>query len=169
MQNDDVLNEFFGKISSKELSLYKKLAEAAINLGYKPKKDKQKNISIAFSKNKVKKTILKFYCGDDNGKGKSAKGACFKLKFYANKDYSQIFDKSIKKEIETFDFKYVGCYGCGKCKNEKLGYNIKYEDGKKYFRYGFELIPIETISKDIVDETIKMMEIQDKAFIKELE
>jgi hypothetical protein len=66
-------------------------------------------------------------------------------------------------------YKYVGCYGCGRCKNEKLGYNIKYEDGRKYFRCGFELIPIETISKDIVDETVKMMEIQDKAFIKELE
>jgi hypothetical protein len=45
----------------------------------------------------VKKTILKFYGGDDNGKGKSAKGTCFRLKFYANKEYSDVFDKSIKK------------------------------------------------------------------------
>ncbi|GHT98854.1 hypothetical protein FACS1894142_5710 [Spirochaetia bacterium] len=169
MEKNDILNEFYNKISSEEINLYKELAETAIKLGYMPKKDKQKNLSIAFSKNKVKKTILKFYGGDDNGKGKSAKGTCFKLKFYANKGYSEVFDKSIKKEIEIFNYKYVGCYGCGRCKKDKLGYNIEYEDGRKYFRCGFELIPIETISKDIVNETTKMMEIQDKAFFKELE
>ena len=168
MEDNNVLNEFYSKIQSKELNYYKKLAETAINLGYKPKKDKQKNLSITFSKNKVKRTILKFYGGDDNGKGKSAKGTCFKLKFYANKEYSEVFNKSIKKEIEIFNFKYVGCYGCGRCKDKKLGYNIKYDDGRIYFRCGFELIPIETISDDIVNETIKLMEIQDKAFLEEL-
>jgi hypothetical protein len=169
MEKDNVLNEFFDKISPEEINLYKELAETAIKLGYKPKNDKQKNLSIAFSKNKVKKTILKFYGGDDNGKGKSAKGTCFKFKFYANMEYSDVFDKSIKNEIEIFNYKYTGCYGCGRCKKEKLGYKIEYEDGRKYFRCGFELIPIQTISKDIVNEAIKMMEIQDKAFIKELE
>jgi hypothetical protein len=169
MKNDDILKEFYNKISSEDINLYKELAESAIKLGYMPKKDKQKNLSIAFSKNKVKKTILKFYGGDDNGKGKSAKGSCFKLKFYANKSYSIIFDKSIKKVIEQFDYKYVGCYGCGRCKKEKLGYTVQYEDGRKYFRCGFELIPIETISKEIVGEVIEMMKIQDKAFMEELE
>jgi hypothetical protein len=126
-------------------------------------------LSILFSKNKVKKTILKFYGGDENGKGKNAKGTCFKLKLYANKKYLNTFDKSIKKGIEQFYFKYVGCYGCGRCKKEKLGYNVQYEDGRKYFRCGFELIPIETVSKGIVKEAVKMMELQNEAFIKELE
>jgi hypothetical protein len=169
MQKDDVLNEFYNIVSAEEKILYEELAEMAIKLGYIPKKDKQKNLSIAFSKNKVKKTILKFYGGDENGKGKSAKGTCFKIKFYANKEYSKIFDESIKKVIEQFDYKYVGCYGCGKCKKEKLGYNIKYDDGRKYFRCGFELIPIEIISNDIVKEVKEMMEIQDKAFLAEFE
>ncbi|MCL2478030.1 MAG: hypothetical protein FWF22_00910 [Treponema sp.] len=168
MEDNNGLDEFYNKVQSKELIQYKRLAEAAINLGYKPKRDKQKTLSIAFSKNKVKKTILKFYGGDVNGKGKSAKGTCFKLKFYANNDYSRVFDKSIKKEIEIFNFKYVGCYGCGRCKDKKLGYNVEYEDGRKYFRCGFELIPIEIISDDIVNETIKLMEFQDKAFLDEL-
>jgi hypothetical protein len=150
MKNNDVLKEFYDKISLEDIDLYKKLAETAMKLGYTPKKDKQKNLSIAFSKNKVKKTILKFYGGDDNGKGKTAKGTCFKLKFYANKNYSDVFDKSIKKVIEQFDFKYVGCYGCGRCKKEKLGYNVEYTDGRKYFRCGFELIPIEIISKKLL-------------------
>jgi hypothetical protein len=42
MEKDNVLNEFYDKISSEEINLYKELAETAIKLGYKPKKDKQK-------------------------------------------------------------------------------------------------------------------------------
>ncbi|ULQ58637.1 hypothetical protein K7I13_08690 [Brucepastera parasyntrophica] len=103
---------------------------------------------------------MKFYGGED--------GICWKLKFYANKEYSGIYDKSIKDVIERFNYKYVGCYGCGKCKKEKAGYNIEYDDGRKYFRCGFELIPIKTISKDIVEEAVKMMEIQDRKFIEEI-
>jgi hypothetical protein len=59
--------------------------------------------------------------------------------------------------------------GVENTKKGKLSYKIEYEDVRKYFRCGFELIPIKTISKDIVNETINMMVIQDKAFIKELE
>jgi hypothetical protein len=160
---NDLLKEFYDKISSEDKSFYEQLASKAISLEYKPKRDKVGNLSISFSNRKTKKTILKFDYGNKND------GYSFRLKFYANKNYSKEFDLSIKEVIERFSFKYVGCYGCGKCKKEKLGYNIEYEDGRKYFRCGGELIPIKTISNEIVDEVIKMMEIQHKAFMEELE
>ena len=127
-----------------------------------PKRKKQKNLTISFSNRKTKKTLLKYSIN-------SKKIHNWRLKFYANKEYSKVFDQSIKEEIERFNFKYVGCYGCGKCKKEKLGYNVIYEDGKKYFRCGFELIPVNAISDDIVKEAVKMMDIQHLGFLKELE
>ena len=169
MKADELLNEFYNKVSKEDLELYKELAKMAIRLGYNPKKTSKTSFSLNFSNSKTKKTILRFIV--DINKHRTL--IFWKLKFYANKNYSQYFDKCLKDTIEKFDFKYVGCYGCGgkfgNCKEEKLGYNIEYDDGRKYFRCGFELIDINIISKDLVEEAIKMMEIQHKAFEKELE
>jgi hypothetical protein len=160
-RNIGILKDFYDKVPSGDLNFYEELANKAISLEYYPKREKVSKISIAFSNRKTKKTILKF----DEGKEKCS----FRIKFYANKNFSKIFSDSVKDVIEEFNFKYVGCYGCGKCKKEKLGYNVEYDDGRKYFRCGGELIPIKTITKDIVEETIKMMEIQHKGFLEELE
>ena len=160
IKTDDLLIEFYNKLPENELELYKELAKMAIKLGYNPKKTSKTSFSLNFSSNKTKKTILRFIV--DINKHRTL--IYWKLKFYANKKYSQIFEKSLKDTIEEFNYKYVGCYGCGKCKNEKFGYNIQYEDGRKYFRCGFELIDIKIISKELVKEAVKMMEIQHDAF-----
>jgi hypothetical protein len=162
MDYDVILKEFYDHVSNEEKILYEDLAKKAIDLGYFPKREKTKNITISFSNRKTKKILLKYSVDSENM-------CSWRLKFYANKGYSKIFDQSIKEVIEKFNFKYVGCYGCGKCKEEKLGYIIKYEDGRKYFRCGGELIPIKIISNDVVKEALKMMEIQHLEFIKELE
>jgi hypothetical protein len=166
LKDYDFLNEFYNGILAEEKELYKTLANKAIELGYNPKRVKTRALSISFSNLKTKKTLLKFY---HDWKNKNGEDKYFwSLKFYANKKYSKTFDTHIKEIIEKFNYKYVGCYGCGKCKNVKLGYIIKYEDGRNYFRCGYELIPIKINSKDIVDEAIKMMEVQHEEFIKEL-
>jgi hypothetical protein len=162
MDYDIILKEFYDHVSEEEKTLYENLAKKAIELGYFPKREKTKNVTISFSNRKTKKTLLKYSVNSKRIYG-------WRLKFYANKEYSKIFDQSIKEEIERFNFKYVGCYGCGKCKKEKLGYNIKYEDGTKYFRCGGELIPVKIISDDVVKEAVKMMDIQHLGFINELE
>jgi hypothetical protein len=37
---------------------------------------------------------------------------------------------------------YVGCYGCEKCPDELEGYDVVYEDGRKYFRSGAFVLDI---------------------------
>jgi hypothetical protein len=169
MKSDELLNEFYLKVPKDDVEHYKELAKTAIKLGYNPKKTSKTSFSINFSNSKTKKTILRFIV--DINKHRIL--IYWKLKFYANKNYSQYFVKCLKETIEEFNFKYVGCYGCGgkygNCKKEKLGYNIEYEDGREYFRCGFELIDIKIISKELVEEAIKMIEIQHYAFEKELE
>jgi hypothetical protein len=161
MINESVLLEFYKNLENDKVAEYKRLSNEAIKLGYNPKRDKTKTLSISFSNSKTKKTLLKY--------AEEKWSFFWKLKFYACNNYSEIFDRSIKDIIERFDFKYVGCYGCGKCKNEKLGYKVNYMDGRQYFRCGFELIPIRKISSSIVDEAIRMMNDQHKAFIEELQ
>ena len=71
--------------------------------------------------------------------------------------------------MEENKFKNIGCSECGKCKKEKIGYTVKYEDGKKYFRCGgFQLIDIYTVSKNLVYEAVQMMEIKHKMLLEEL-
>ena len=114
---------------------------------------------------KSRNTIIMFYFGKE--------GIYWKLKFYSNKSYSNIFDEILKNTFEKFKYLYNNgtCIDikCGRCKGEKYRYNIEYSDGRKYFLCGFYLIPIYKISKEIVDEAIKMMEIQHKVFMDKLE
>lgn len=153
---NDLVLEFLKCIPEKYISNYREICEKAIALGYKPKRDKTKHLSISFISNKYKMTILRVIL---------EKEPSFRLKFYATKHYSSIFDESIKWIIEKYNYKYVGCYGCGKCKEDKKeGYYIDYNDGRKYFRCGFELIEIRKIDNCIKDEVIKMMEYQTKYY-----
>jgi hypothetical protein len=158
---NDVCGEFYALCAAGDIPLYERLTAAAIELGYKPKRDKTKTISISFSNPKTKKTLLKYT--EEKGE------AFWRFKFYGNTGYSEVFDASIKDIISRYDFKYVGCYGCGKCRGEKLGYRVDFADGRSFFRCGFELIPIRRITAAIVDEALRMMERQHRCFLSELE
>jgi len=89
-----------------------------------------------------------------------------RLKFYASDDYSDIFKEGIKRVIEEFDGKYTGCYGCGRCKGKLQGYTYTYDDGKKVFRCGSELISIHNFSKIDIGETKRLIKKQDEFFMK---
>jgi hypothetical protein len=161
-----ILKEFYDKVPSEDLNLYEELANKAISLGYMPKMENKKyGFSISMTNRKLKNTIVMFYFGK--------KGVYWKLKFHSNKNHTNIFDNILKNAFEKFKYLYNNgtCIDtkCGRCKGEKHGYNIEYNDGKKYFLCGFYLIPIYTISREIVDEAVKMMEIQHKGFLEELE
>jgi hypothetical protein len=166
MTNNNLLSEFYEKTSSEETELYKTLVETAINLGYTPKRENKNNgFMISLNNRKLRNTIIMLYSEKDK--------VFWKLKFYANKNYSKIFDEILKQTFEKFKYLYNNgvCIEkrCGRCKGEKQGYNIEYDDGRKYFLCGFYLIPIRIISKNIVEEAVKMMKIQHKTFIKEIE
>jgi len=162
------LKEYLDIVPPENRNLHEKLANMAIIAGYTPTRDKTKIISISFRNNKTKFTIMKFSKDTKDG---------FKFKFAANKDYSKIFDESIKKYdqylrglySEKCNLKNVTCLGCKKCSNEKkLFYTIKYDDGRKYTVCGtVAFVYINQISKAIVDEAGKMIQIQHRKLLEE--
>jgi hypothetical protein len=163
-----VLKEYLDIVSPENKNLYEELANMAIIAGYAPTRDKTGIISISFRNNKAKFTIMKF--SEDTKDG-------FKFKFAANKNYSKIFDESIKQYdrylrdlySEKYNLKNVTCFGCKKCSNEKkLFYTIIYDDDRKYTVCGtVAFVHIKQISKEIVDEAGKMIQIQHKKIIGE--
>jgi hypothetical protein len=143
--------------------MFKEIAEYAISLGYLPKKAKSKDFALEFSKSKVNRTIMKMviHCSGTNKHIPE-----LRLKFYTNKDYSDIFKQGIRTVIEEFGGKYTGCYGCGRCKGELEGYTYEYADGTKVFRCGNELISIQNISQENVPEIKALIEEQNEFFMK---
>jgi hypothetical protein len=155
---EDFFEEFYSLSSPDQAALYRTMAEKAIQLGYKAKREKAKQFGISFSSSKYKVTILRFTAD----KNKPA----FRLKFFAAPHYSAVFERSLKKVIERFDFKYTGCYGCNKCKDEKEGYTIRYDDGREYFRCGFELIDINELNEQVKDEVLELLTLQTEYYAK---
>jgi len=163
-----VLKEYLDIAPLENKSLYEELANTAIIAGYTPTRDKTGIISISFRNNKAKFTVMKFSADTKDG---------FKFKFAANKNYSKIFDESIKRYdqylrglySEKYNLKDVTCFGCKKCNNaKKLFYTIEYDDGRKYTVCGtVAFVYINQISKEIVDEAGKMMQIQHEKLIEE--
>jgi hypothetical protein len=157
-----LLNGFISELPENYQKMLQEIAEYAISLGYTPKKTKARDFAIDFSKSKVKRTIMKMELHHNSIK-KSVPG--LRLKFYANKDYSDIFKEGIRRVIEEFDGKYTGCYGCGRCKGQLEGYIYTYDDGKKIFRCGGELISIHNFSSENVPEIKALIKGQDDFFI----
>lgn len=154
---DSALNDFFTLLNDEDKQIYSEIAKLAYELGYKAKRAKTKDINYVFSSNKTKKHLLKFSYRKGNPE--------LKMKFYASKDYSSLFHEGIKNVIEEFDFKYTGCYKCGKCTGTPVGYVYEYPDGKKYFRCGGELICLPPIKKDNVPEISHLLKIQHEYYL----
>jgi hypothetical protein len=163
-----ILKEYLDIVPPENKNLYEELANMAINAGYTPTRDKTGIISISFRNNKTKFTIMKF--SEDTKDG-------FKFKFAANKNYPKIFYESIKRYdqylrglySEKYNLRNSTCFGCKKCSNEKkLFYTIKYDDGREYTVCGtVAFVYIDQISKEIVNEAGKMIQIQHKKIIEE--
>lgn len=158
-----LLNEFISELPESQREMFQEIAEYSISLGYTPKKTKSKDFALDFSKSKVKRTIMKMEI-HHNAIKMNEPG--LRLKFYANKNYSDIFKLGIQRVIEEFNGKYTGCYGCGRCKGELEGYTYTYNDGKKIFRCGSELIAIHNFSPKDIPEIKMLIKVQDEFFKK---
>lgn len=167
-----VLEELFIFINNEQYkTMFLELAEYAISLGYKPVRNKTKDISIDFRKNKIKKTIMKMEakeqkhdgnkCGERNIPG-------LRLRFFAAKDYSDIFKYGIQHVIEEFEGKYTGCYGCGKC-NGTEGYTFFYPDGRQVYRCGGELISVFDFAEKNLPEIKLLLKTQADYYKERLE
>lgn len=160
-----LINDFLVIIPAEYREPLNDLAEFADNLGYTPKRNKVSLFSIDFSKSKIKRTIMKFEeCNPKTSSGIPQ----LRLKFYANTIYSDVFKDSIKSVIEAFDGKYTGCYGCGRCKDGLEGYVYLYPDGRKIFRCGAELIPIQNWHNGHLDEIKQLIKTQDDFWLSKI-
>ena len=154
---ETTLNDFFNSLNDEDRKIYSKIANFAYELGYKAKRANTKDINYVFTSSKIKKHLLKFSFKD----GKPN----LKIKFYASKNYSNIFNDSVREVIEEFNFKYTGCYKCGKCKVTPSGYIYEYPDGKTYFRCGSELIELPSIDESIVPEILSLLKTQHEYYL----
>ncbi|MRN56088.1 hypothetical protein [Paenibacillus monticola] len=151
------LDIFYQSITEQERNTFSELAHAAMLLGYKPKKAKTQAVNYVFVNNRTKHHIMKFSIE----KGKPI----LKLKFYASTEYSNLFQEGVRTTIEEYNYKYTGCYHCGKCTDELKGYVYKYNDGRTYFRCGGELISLPPISQNDIPEIIKLLERQHEYYL----
>ncbi|BCG60771.1 hypothetical protein [Paenibacillus sp. URB8-2] len=151
------LEEFYQCLSAEDQNMYSEIANFATQLGYKPKKAKTQAINYVFNSNKTKKHIMKFSIEKSK--------AILKMKFYASTDYSYIFHESVRAVIEEYNYKYTGCYNCGKCKDNLEGYEYTYSDGRKYFRCGGELISIQRITLNDIPEIVNLLNTQHQYYL----
>ncbi|MEG0775347.1 hypothetical protein [Clostridium sp.] len=154
---DTTLNDFLNSLNDVDKKIYSEIAIFTYELGYKAKRAKTKDINYVFTSSKTKKHLLKFSYKDNKPQ--------LKMKFYASQDYSRIFHDSVKNVIEEYDFKYTGCYNCGKCNESPIGYIHEYPDGKRYFRCGNELIDILAITKEHVPEILRLIKTQHEYYL----
>lgn len=160
-KTSQLLQNFIAELPLDYKEMFQDLSNYAIFIGYTPKKTKSKDFVLDFSKSKVKRTIMKLEV-HDNAIKTNVPG--LRLKFFANKEYSDIFQRGIQRVIEEFNGRYTGCYGCGKCKGQLEGYTYTYPDSRKVFRCGGELISIHDFDVHNVSEIKNLIKVQDDFF-----
>lgn len=154
-QKSDLTEEFLSQIPAEYANLFRALADHAVSLGYRPVRCKTAVLNIDFRSSKAKRTIMKFTLEEEGHDGfgygeRNIPG--LRMRFFASKEYSEIFHRAVQYVIERFDGKYTGCYGCGRCQGEPQGYHYTYPDGRTVFRCGGELLSVFDFTEDNLDE-----------------
>ena len=152
------MEDYLSIATPDERRILSAIADYAYSLGYKVKKDKTQSLGYTFTHSKIKKTILRFT--SSHGK------PILRLKFFAAPTYSLFFQEAIRVTIEEYNFKYTGCYGCGRCDGTH-GYRYQYSDGREYYRCGTELIEITDINHVPVEEFLNLFKKQHEHYLSE--
>lgn len=165
-----ILEEIFTQIDQSYSLMFNELAEYAIGLGYNPVRNKTNEVTIDFRRSKIKKSIMKMEANEQKHDGydygeRNIPG--LRLRFFAIKEYSDIFLHGIQHVIEEFGGKYTGCYGCGRCDGSE-GYTFVYSDGKQIYRCGSELISIFDFTDNDIPEIKKMLKMQADYYVSKL-
>lgn len=158
-----LIEEFLNTIEVEYKPMFRELIDYVMSFQFNPIKNKTQDLTIDFKNNKLKKTIMKievFEQPHDDIKYKERAVPGLRLKYYATKDYSKIFQDAIKRVIEEFEGKYTGCYACGRCKEKPQGYIYAYPNQKKVFRCGSELIPVFDFTEKNIDEIKQLIKNQ---------
>lgn len=153
-----MMEDYLAALAIDERTICSAIANYAFTLGYKAKKDKTSALGYTFMHSQVKKPTLRF----TSQRGKPI----IRLKFFASRAYSEFFHEVIRSTIEEYDFKYTGCYGCGKCDGTQ-GYSYRYSDGREYYRCGAELIEIFDIQNVPLEEIFDLFKRQHEYYLSE--
>ena len=145
------MDDYLVLLAENERTIFKTIADYAFLLGYRAKKDKTAALGYSFTHSKIKKPVLRF----TSSRGKPI----LRLKFFASPVYSEYFQEAIKATIEEYDYRYTGCFGCGRCDSTQ-GYTYRYPDGREYYRCGSELIEFYNLEKAPVGELLKLFKQQ---------
>ena len=145
--------EFNDVISESDLLIYNNLSQYAIEIGYKKKVAKTKDLIHLFLHPVTKERVLKFSYSKKSG-------FVVSLKYNKTKEYSKYFHQAIRHTIEESNLRYTGCYSdCKKCDGTK-GYTYIYPEGTEYFRCYAELIELPNFTFDNIEETKKLLQNQ---------
>lgn len=139
-------------VEQDDKELFTKLTEKAEELDLKITKAKTKDTTYLFLNPYTKRRVMKFTF-DKEGKPQ------VHLRFNMAGNYSSFFDEAIRLTIEEFNYKYTGCYGCGKCDGTE-GYSYVYEDGTTYYRCPTELIELFNVELSHYNEIAHLLENQ---------
>lgn len=150
------MEDYLAALPTDERAIFSAIAQYAFGLGYRAKKDRTGARGYTFTHSRVKKPILRF----TTGKGRPI----LRLKFFAARAYSRFFQEAIRATIEEYDFKYTGCYGCGRCDGTQ-GYTYRYPDGREYYRCGAELIEIFDVRAVPLDELLDLFRTQHEFYL----
>lgn len=155
----DQIKDDYPSLSEEEYLVFSAAAETMFGLGYKLKPDKSKTPGYTFVHPRVKKYILRFSFQKNQ--------PLLRMKFFATREYSDFFHQAVRAVIEEYDYRYTGCYGCGKCDGSQ-GYTYSYSDGQTYYRCGSELIEITDIKNIPVVEMCSLLKNQHAFYLAEL-
>ena len=156
MNEVDQIVDCYPSLSEEERQVFSCAAATMFSLGYKIKPDKSKTPGYTFIHPRVKKYVLRFSIQKSQ--------PLLRMKFFATREYSDFFHQAVRAVIEEYDYRYTGCYGCGKCDGSQ-GYTYRYSDGRTYYRCGCELIEITDIKNIPVAEMCSLLEKQHAFFL----
>ena len=150
------MDDYLDPIEDEVKAVFTLIANYAFALGFKVKKDATESLGYIFRHAKIKKTIMRFSTIHDK--------PIIRFKFYASATYSPYFHEAIRATIEEYNFRYTGCYNCGRCDGTQ-GYTYHYPDGRCYFRCGMELIELFDVKHIPVDEFLTLFKTQHDYFL----
>ncbi len=158
-----LMEQFLERVDPAWHGLFRAVAEHAAALGYPPARTRTSDVCIDFRSSRLGRTLMKLEEHEQKHDGFRYKERAMpglRLRFHATPAYSHIFQEGIRRVIEEFDGRYTGCYGCGACKGELLGYTYAYPDGRRVFRCGRELISVFDFTPGHAGEICALMDAQ---------
>ena len=160
----ELINELVAATSSEERELCRHIANFLLELGYTPRKQRVRALSLAFKSNKTKQTIAKITVSSSAGRE-----VLYSFKFYACKCLPKKLSDAVRRAIESTNGQYR-CCGCGVCgaKEGDRGYSSTYPEGKDFLRCGAYVVTVPELGMDDLGDLERVLSEQHGYFLSRL-